>query len=78
MRVGYRSNRASGKSTQPNKACTGLVGTVRLFEHFQRPEHFSARRASQRLAHKPVTQSVGQLSLKRRKNGGRNQNKLMA
>jgi hypothetical protein len=24
------------------------VGTVRLFEHFQRPEVFSARRASQR------------------------------
>lgn len=20
--------------------CTGLVGTVRLFEHFQHPEHF--------------------------------------
>jgi hypothetical protein len=29
------------------------VGTVRLFEHYQRPEHFSARRESQRPAHKP-------------------------
>jgi hypothetical protein len=37
----------------PNKACTGLVGTVRLLEHCQRPEVFSARRASQRPAHKP-------------------------
>jgi hypothetical protein len=45
--------------TVANKACTGLVGTVRLFEHCQRPEHFSARRASQRPAHKPVTQTVG-------------------
>lgn len=41
-----------------NKACTGLVGTVRLFEHYQRPEHFSARRENQRPAHKPVTQAV--------------------
>ena len=37
----------------PNTACTGLVGTVRLFEHFQRPEHFSACRVNQRPAHKP-------------------------
>jgi len=37
----------------PNKACTGLVGTVRLFEHYQRPEHFSARQANQHPAHKP-------------------------
>ena len=42
----------------PNKACTGLVGTVRLFEHFQRPKHFSARRVNQHPAHKPVTQAV--------------------
>ena len=45
----------------PNKACTGLVGTVRLFEHFQRPKHFSVRRENQRPAHKPVTQTVGTL-----------------
>ena len=49
----------SASCTKPaNKACTGLVGTVRLFEHFQRPEHFSARRVNQRPAHKPVTQTV--------------------
>ncbi|MBV6396884.1 MAG: hypothetical protein HFACDABA_02486 [Anaerolineales bacterium] len=48
--------------TLPNKACTGLVGTVRLLEHYQRPEHFSARRASLRPAHKPVTQTVGRTS----------------
>ncbi len=41
------------KIEQANKACTGLVGTVRVFEHFQRPEQFSARRVSQRPAHKP-------------------------
>ena len=34
------------------------MGTVRLFEHYQRPEHFSARRVNQRPAHKPVTQTV--------------------
>jgi hypothetical protein len=38
------------------------VGTVRLFEHYQRPEYFSARRASQRPAHKPVTQTVGRFT----------------
>ena len=33
------------------------MGTVRLFEYCQRPEHFSARRASQRPAHKPSNAS---------------------
>lgn len=42
----------------PNKACTGLVGTVRLFEHFSGFEFFSAPEQSQRPAHQPVTPAV--------------------
>ena len=43
-----------------NKACTGLVGTVRLLGHYQRPEVFSAHRVNQRPAHPqvPITAPV--------------------
>ena len=47
--------------------CTGLVGTVRLLEHCQRPEVFSARRENQRPAHTPVTQTVRRLSVEKKR-----------
>jgi hypothetical protein len=42
---------------QPNKACTGQVGFVAIFEHFSGFE-FSCSQAESTPAHLPVTQTV--------------------
>ena len=47
----------------PNKACTGLVGRVRLSEHFSGSELFSAAEQSQRPAHQPVTSAGRRLTV---------------
>ena len=56
----YQSEKQN-RAKMADIACTGLVGRVRLFEHFQRPEQFSACRVNQRPAHPQVTQTVSVL-----------------